>query len=201
MVSKNVAYLIQYINDNNGKVPERIALIDEKLAFSVCKYFELRNVADCFIFFACANLCNAYVKKPYAVHPLKKHKGYGFKRFVGEKVAQLLISNIEGVKVHHSTKFTVVDICGMMFSYHDLGVKDAQENISFKNAEQIWSKRRLKLQPFAQEIYEEALTLVSGKKISEKNQGIFNEILQQLLSDEKLTESENDLDVNSPILS
>lgn len=162
----------------NGKETERIKFEDEKLAFFYCGLFKVKNIYDAFVVFASATLCNSYIKAKYAEKGVK-HK-HTFKKFVREHINNLVQNPIKDVTVYANDEFSVVDICGLKFSYHSVG--KLATNCSYKDANRVWSTDSLRLNPHANELFDIAKDYVQTGKISKNNQIIAKRIEKDLIN-------------------
>lgn len=180
---ENLKYDIKRMQKNN---PTIILFDDEKLAFYISGLFKPENIYDCFVIFASGTICNAFVKKEYA--PKEVKHSYAFKGFLDAQVEKLLKNPVDGVKIFHSAEFSVVDICGLKFSYHGLGDKNYVANATKNQANKIWEQDGLRLTACAKELFDNAKRFIEDGKVSAKNKKVF-EIISTKLVKSSLEES------------
>lgn len=173
---ENLKYDIKRMQNNN---PTRILFDDEKLAFYISGLFKPENIYDCFVIFASGTICNAFVKKEYA--PKEVKHSYAFKGFLDAQVEKLLKNPVDGVKIFHSAEFSVVDICGLKFSYHGLGDKNYVANATKNQANKIWEQDGLRLTACAKELFDNAKRFIEDGKVSAKNKKVFEIISTKLV--------------------
>ena len=180
---EHLKYDIKYMQD---KEPAKILFEDEKRAFYISGLFKPENIYDCFVIFAAGTLCNAFVKKEYA--PKEVKHSYAFKGFLDAQVNRLLKNPVEDVKIYHSAEFSVVDICGLKFSYHGLGDKNNMSNCTKNQANKIWEEDGLRLTACAKELFDNAKKFVADGKVSSNNKKVF-EIIESKLVNASIQES------------
>ncbi|MBO7508236.1 MAG: hypothetical protein J6T39_01150 [Clostridia bacterium] len=186
--TKNIEHLKYDIKQMQNQKPTKIPFNDEKLAFYISGLFKPQNIYDCFVIFASGTLCNAFVKKEYA--PKEVKHSYAFKGFLDAQVDRLLKEPIEDIKIYHSPEFSVVDICGLKFSYHGLGDKNNMANSTKNQANKIWEEDSLRLTACAKELFDNAKKFIDDGKVSEKNKKIY-QIISTKLVNSSLQESRN----------
>lgn len=165
----------------NGKETTPIEFLDERYAFYYCGLFKIENIYDAFVVFSSATLCNAYIKAKYAEKGVKnKHT---FKKFVREHINNLVQNPIKDVSVYASDDFSVIDICGLKFSYHSVG--KLESNCSFKDANKVWSTDSLRLNPHANKLFDIAKNYIKTGKISKNNQIVADKIENNLINADK----------------
>ena len=174
----NVDELKKEIKKHQNSEPKIIRAEDERLAFGIVGLFRPLNIYDCFVIFSAGTLINAYVKKPYAQKPYKKN--YSFKRFICTRVEELLKKPIKDVKVLHSSGFTVVDVNGLKFSYHSLGDPHKVANSSIGAANSAWNQDKLRLTPYALQLFQLSEKLINDDKVSKINKETFLKIQEYL---------------------
>ncbi len=143
--------LIDYINYND-EFPEITNEEAEEAYFA--SLIKIKNEYDTFYYFACMNLLNAYVKKPYATEELQKR--YRFKNYVVKGIEQVIAENIKNVKIFFKPEITYVSVLGLQFSFHNLNISyELREFMkSRNNIEQQWCG--IRLQPPAVLVYRKA---------------------------------------------
>ena len=165
----------------NGKETKPIEFADEKFAFYCCGLFKVENIYDAFVVFASATLCNSYIKAKYAEKGVK-HK-HTFKKFVREHINELAKNPIKDVSVYANDEFSVIDICGLKFSYHSVG--GLATNCSYKDANKVWSIDSLRLNPHANQLFDMAKDYIKTGKVSKNNQIIAERIQKDLINADK----------------
>ena len=164
-----------------GKETKPIEFADEKLAFYYCGLFKVENIYDAFVAFSSATLCNSYIKAKYAEKGVK-HK-HTFKKFVREHINYLVNNPIKDVTVYANNDFSVVDICGLKFSYHSVG--NLATNCSYKDANRVWSIDSLRLNPHAIQLFDIAKDYIKTGKVSKNNQIVAERIQKDLVNADK----------------
>lgn len=178
--SKKIEHLKYDIKQMQNREPAKILFEDEKLAFYISGLFKPENIYDCFVIFSAGALCNAFVKKDYA--PKEVKHSYAFKGFLDAQVDRLLKKPIEDVNIYHSAEFSVVDICGLKFSYHGLGDKNNMSNCTKNQANKVWEEDGLRLTACAKELFENAKKFIDDGKVSPKNKKVFESISTKLVN-------------------
>ena len=109
------------------------------------------------------NLLNAYVKLETARPELSKN--YFFKSFVVEGIKQVLESKIKDIKVYLARKVCYIEVLGIQFSFHDIGVRKELKMylLSEKNVKQKW--KGIRLQTFSSLIFNVAEELRKTKEL------------------------------------
>ena len=184
--SKKIEHLKCDIKQMQDKEPAKILFEDEKRAFYISGLFKPENIYDCFVIFAAGALCNAFVKKEYA--PKEVKHSYAFKGFLDAQVNRLLKRPVEDVKIYHSAEFSVVDVCGLKFSYHGLGDKNNMANCTKNQANKIWEEDGLRLTACSKELFDNAKKFVADGKVSPNNKKVF-EIIESKLVNASVQES------------
>lgn len=184
-MTNNISFeTIQNLKNDFAKAEKEtkpIQFLDERFAFYYCGLFKIENIYDAFVVFASATLCNAYIKAEYAEKSVK-HK-HTFKKFVREHINNLVQNPIKDVTVYANDDFSVVDICGLKFSYHSVG--KLATNCSYKDANKVWSIDSLRLNPHANQLFDIAKDYIKTEKISKNNQVIAKRIEKDLINASK----------------
>ena len=98
-------------------------------ALEYAKSMQLEQSGDVLLFCAAVNLMNAFVKQPDC-----RSFGYTFKAEVPRLIERLQKSPIEGVRFDCSmdgrNSLTVVEICGLQFSFHCVRVSGLRHHDS-----------------------------------------------------------------------
>lgn len=130
---------------------KEINLKSVETAYQILNGEKLATAEHCFKYFASINLLNAYVKKDYANATIKND--YSFKKFVVKALTNLSKFCPNGVNFgkSESDKVVYLQVYNMQFSFHSCLPKNS--NLTLK--EMQW--QNVRLQPFAQEIFDLAL--------------------------------------------
>lgn len=126
-----------YKEIQNEEVIER----DVAKAYIILYNIQINNWADVYLFCACINLLNRYVKQDGA------KIGYGFKSRIHFLTMTLSSKHIEGVKIDNlvspKDSLFILDIYGVQFSFHNVKIEIEMWKLLKEYQSQIsWDKIR-----------------------------------------------------------
>ena len=113
---------------------------------------EIRDEYDALIFFASANVLNAYVKQDDA--QLLMEPKYSFKNNITEKIEYIIKNKIPNIDIYYNGKITYVRTAELQFSYKYLPTTEFMKKYenSNENIPQAWEG--IRLQRYAGSLFE-----------------------------------------------
>lgn len=153
-IVSNEDFIINISNKNKVIEHEQARIAYKNLRMNIS------NRYDALVFLASANLVNAYVKQENAILFMKPK--YVFKSILVEKLEEMIIKNVEGVKIYFNVDTTYIKVLNLQFSFKYLPTNDFMKKYITCGENKVQSWEGMKLQPCAGDILEQTMKIQQG---------------------------------------